>query len=1087
MLLAAMSQARDPREQEQPGGAGRPQPGQSASQFLEKNLFSVNSQLGSGTTNPLLPSPASLQLAQLQAQLTLQRLKLAQSAVTSNTAAATVLNQVLSKVAMSQPLFNPLRNAAMMGAHGPAGMPSLGPAIHNARFPPTGLRFSAQHPTMPPKHSQNPSQNSMQPFGKAMGGNKTDGFHVGSQSFASETEQTSYHSFTCGPEETSDGRYPHKHNNPSGFKNQYFDTHGPQHTMSHKGDVSQVVHNRASNNQWEPSHMWQSPSQQYEPRNELYNPEEPTPDTKFSPSSSPVFSRHNNGKITNCVSSLKNLKPHELNDFHGIPPLHLPHTCTVCDKKVFNLKDWDLHIKGRMHIQNVMAYSESTGLKCAPNSTDGILPSSLNSDFHTMNNEGITSDIDQLYAPPAPAASFLPSGVTFSGPPIGAKFAQKKSSDGRVVHICNLPEGSCNENDVVNLGLPFGKVTNYILMKSTNQAFVEMAYTEAAEAMVQFYQEKPAMINEEKLLIRMSKRYRELQLKKPGKTVDAIIYDIHSQRERDMFRDTDRYRNERTRSRSPVSRSLSPRSHTPSFTSCSSTHSPLGASRTEWGNGRESWDQPAYGRWEDDREKGAWRDNGEENRDRTDHWVHDRRHYSRQTDKQVLDDRIDGSRGHREKYSNPHSSSRYKGRKGEQYRKESKTKSEPKSPDATGQTKRKEEAKLREVKDSHMEDTSKKDTTEAKPHQENKEADDNTQQNVNKRNIIPKTSEENKDGEQTGNREETTNHNSVPDKAKKELEEPDIEPAIRQKEQDWESGSELEGDSWYPTNMEELVTVDEVGEEDLIVEPDITELEEIVPVVEKDSQNCIQMCARGINAVDLQCRYNQRTRSECSSVAMSCTSLRGSASPGSSCCDPVANVPDVNVGPEEKGDELEGNAKSPHRIHVKETVRGSIGDIMDRETPEYKEKTAADLYKRMDSPADSNVMMMEVHIKEEQHNKRERELSISAKSPEVELEPKEIHSSPSWEQGDVFTELSIPLGVEFVVPRTGFFCKLCGLFYTSEEAAKTTHCRSRVHYKNLQSYLSRLAEESPEKGNTETTVLQQEDVGIVPQFEKSRP
>lgn len=45
------------------------------------------------------------------------------------------------------------------------------------------------------------------------------------------------------------------------------------------------------------------------------------------------------------------------------------------------------------------------------------------------------------------------------------------------------------------------------------QAFLEMAYKEAAEAMVQYYQEKPAMINDEKLLIRMSKRYRELQLK----------------------------------------------------------------------------------------------------------------------------------------------------------------------------------------------------------------------------------------------------------------------------------------------------------------------------------------------------------------------------------------------------------------------------------------------------------------------------------------------------------------------------------------------------------------------------------------------
>jgi len=43
-----------------------------------------------------------------------------------------------------------------------------------------------------------------------------------------------------------------------------------------------------------------------------------------------------------------------------------------------------------------------------------------------------------------------------------------------------------------------------------------------------------------------------------------------------------------------------------------------------------------------------------------------------------------------------------------------------------------------------------------------------------------------------------------------------------------------------------------------------------------------------------------------------------------------------------------------------------------------------------------------------------------------------------------------PIGVEFIVPRTGFYCKLCGLFYTSEDTAKATHCRSTVHYRNLQ-------------------------------------
>ncbi|MBN3320380.1 MATR3 protein, partial [Atractosteus spatula] len=49
-----------------------------------------------------------------------------------------------------------------------------------------------------------------------------------------------------------------------------------------------------------------------------------------------------------------------------------------------------------------------------------------------------------------------------------------------------------------------------------------------------------------------------------------------------------------------------------------------------------------------------------------------------------------------------------------------------------------------------------------------------------------------------------------------------------------------------------------------------------------------------------------------------------------------------------------------------------------------------------------------------------------------------------------------PIGLEFVVPKTGFFCKLCSLFYGSEEAAKKMHCSSLKHYQNMEKFLSKL-------------------------------
>lgn len=45
---------------------------------------------------------------------------------------------------------------------------------------------------------------------------------------------------------------------------------------------------------------------------------------------------------------------------------------------------------------------------------------------------------------------------------------------------------------------------------------------------------------------------------------------------------------------------------------------------------------------------------------------------------------------------------------------------------------------------------------------------------------------------------------------------------------EWESIDDSDEECWYPKNMEELVTVDEVGEDDSIIEPDLPELEKYV-------------------------------------------------------------------------------------------------------------------------------------------------------------------------------------------------------------------------------------------------------------------
>ncbi|ELW50499.1 putative RNA-binding protein 20 [Tupaia chinensis] len=1148
---------------------------------------------------------------------------------------------------MSQPLFNQLRHPSVISApHGPTGVPQHAATIPSTRFPSNAIAFSPPSQTRGPGPSvslpsQAPGAMVMHPFSGVMpqtpaqpavilGIGKTGpaqaaaGFYeygkAGSgQTFSSETD--SQPSFLPASAPTSgsvtyEGHYSHAgQDGQTAFPKDFY---GPSSQGSHgfpaeqagamKGEVGSLL--QGTNSQWENPHgfsgqgkpdlttgasLWPPPpSQPYE----LYNPEEPTPD-RTPPSFGGRLNNSKQGfggggrrraKEEPAMLSVRPLQAQELNDFHGVAPLHLPHICSICDKKVFDLKDWELHVKGKLHAQKCLVFSENAGVRCILGSAEGPLCASPNSTavYNPAGNEDYASNLGTLYAA-IPARSFAQSNPAFPSASAGTNFAQRKGA-GRVVHICNLPEGSCTENDVINLGLPFGKVTNYILMKSTNQAFLEMAYTEAAQAMVQYYQEKSAVINGEKVLIRMSKRYKELQLKglqqeqshtvfdtegdleeckpvsrshcfressgefwdpliqrftfirfgKPGKTVAAIIQDIHSQRERDMFREADRYGPERPRSRSPVSRSLSPRSHTPSFTSCSSSHSPPGPSRADWGNGRDSWEHSPYARREEEREPAPWRENGEDKRDRMDTWAHDRKHYPRQLDKAELEERLEGGRGHRERYPrsgspNPlHSASSYKSREDGYYRKEAKAKLDKylkPQQDAPGRSRKKDEARLRESRHPLPDDSGKEDglgpkVTRVSEGAKSKQSEKNKTKRPDRDQEGADDRKESRMAENEAGKEEQEGVEESPQlegRQEKETESSEPENTRTAKERDWESESEAEGESWYPTNMEELVTVDEVGEEeDFIMEPDIPELEEIVPIDQKD-KICPEICPCVTTTldVDLAKDFTKEGVKTLGNGAAEISLRSPRELPSASLSHPSdmdVEMPGLNLDAERKPTECEtGHSLEGSDCYEKEAkgVESSdvrlvpavqqmsspkpaeeraqqpspfLDDCKARGTPEDGAVEGSPLEEKASPPAETDVQSQACQEVLTQENSRYMEMkSLDVRSPEyTEVELKQPLSLPSWEPEDVFSELNIPLGVEFVVPRTGFYCKLCGLFYTSEEAAKMSHCRSAVHYRNLQKYLSQLADE----GLKETEGAgspRPEDSGIVPHFERRKP
>lgn len=79
----------------------------------------------------------------------------------------------------------------------------------------------------------------------------------------------------------------------------------------------------------------------------------------------------------------------------------------------------------------------------------------------------------------------------------------------RVIHVRKLPS-DVTEGEVISLGLPFGKVTNLLMLKGKNQAFIEMSTEEAANTMVNYYTSVAPVLRGQPIYIQFS-NHKELK------------------------------------------------------------------------------------------------------------------------------------------------------------------------------------------------------------------------------------------------------------------------------------------------------------------------------------------------------------------------------------------------------------------------------------------------------------------------------------------------------------------------------------------------------------------------------------------------
>ncbi|XP_065490469.1 zinc finger protein 638 isoform X3 [Caloenas nicobarica] len=90
-------------------------------------------------------------------------------------------------------------------------------------------------------------------------------------------------------------------------------------------------------------------------------------------------------------------------------------------------------------------------------------------------------------------------------------------SFGTVLQISDLPDDGFTDQDIKNIFQPFGKVSDILVLRSRNEAFLEMNYKEAVIAAVEYGKTVPVVVNGKRVKISVAEKPKESP--DPAKTV----------------------------------------------------------------------------------------------------------------------------------------------------------------------------------------------------------------------------------------------------------------------------------------------------------------------------------------------------------------------------------------------------------------------------------------------------------------------------------------------------------------------------------------------------------------------------------------
>nr|XP_033809265.1 zinc finger protein 638 isoform X2 [Geotrypetes seraphini] len=94
---------------------------------------------------------------------------------------------------------------------------------------------------------------------------------------------------------------------------------------------------------------------------------------------------------------------------------------------------------------------------------------------------------------------------------------KSKLNPGTVIHISELPDDGYTDQDIIKIVQPFGKVSDILIIRSKNEAYLETNYKEAAVAAVKFSETVPVLINRKRVKLRIAKQQKPAEPEEKSK------------------------------------------------------------------------------------------------------------------------------------------------------------------------------------------------------------------------------------------------------------------------------------------------------------------------------------------------------------------------------------------------------------------------------------------------------------------------------------------------------------------------------------------------------------------------------------------